>query len=175
MWNPESQLDLLPGKCPAYFLFHCHDSELPWFRQYIHRTHWHVLPVENYHTQEIFLETLQNYRIIHLKNTLGLIKGSRSIACCIKPEKSTVHPHHHHNYAIAIVPDSSNHTSYLSRKPREFLCKFFLAGVNFCRFNAKNWHFRQILREKVAFFFTDLTQKIGVFRCKFYSPKILPV
>ena len=51
---------------------------------------------------------------------------------------------------------------------------FFLAGVNFYRFNAKNWHFRQILREKVAFF-TDLTQKIGVFRCKFYSPKILPV
>ena len=47
--------------------------------------------------------------------------------------------------------------------------------VNFYRFNAKNWRFRQILREKVAFFFTDLTQKIGVFRCKFYSPKILPV
>ena len=50
----------------------------------------------------------------------------------------------------------------------------FLAGVNFYRFNAKNWHFRQVLREKVAFF-TDLTQKIGVFQCKFYSPKILPV
>ena len=50
----------------------------------------------------------------------------------------------------------------------------FLAGVNFYRFNAKNWYFRQILREKVAFF-TDLTRKIGVFRCKFYSPKILPV
>jgi len=48
-------------------------------------------------------------------------------------------------------------------------CKFLY------RFNAKNWHFRQILREKVAFFFTDLTRKIGVFRCKFYSPKILPV
>ena len=46
--------------------------------------------------------------------------------------------------------------------------------VNFYRFNAKNWHFRQILRKKVAFF-TDLTRKIGVFRCKFYSPKILPV
>ena len=26
-----------------------------------------------------------------------------------------------------------------------------------------------------VFFFTDLTQKIGVFRCKFYFPKILPV
>ena len=66
------------------------------------------------------------------------------------------------------------HTSYLSREPRVYPCKFFLAGVNFYRFNAKNWHFRQILREKVAFF-TDLTRKIGVFRCKFYSPKILPV
>ena len=27
-----------------------------------------------------------------------------------------------------------------------------MAGVNFYRFNAKNWHFRQILREKLAFF-----------------------
>ena len=91
---------------------------------------------------------------------------------------------------------SSSHTWYLSRIPRIYLCKFFLAGINFYRFNAKNWHFRQILREKVAFFFTDLTwkigifvrfyakkwhfftdltRKIGVFRCKFYSPKILPV
>ena len=35
------------------------------------------------------------------------------------------------------------------------------SGV-FYRFNAKNWHFRQILREKVAFF-TDLTRKIGDF------------
>ena len=67
-----------------------------------------------------------------------------------------------------------SHTWYLSRKPREFSCKFFLASVTFYRFNAKNWHLRQILREKVAFF-TDITQKIGVFRCKFYSPKILPV
>ena len=68
-----------------------------------------------------------------------------------------------------------DHTSYLSREPRVYPCKSFLAGVNFYRFNAKNWHFRQILREKVAFFFTDLTRKIGVFRCKFYSPKVLPV
>ena len=33
-----------------------------------------------------------------------------------------------------------------------YSCKNFLAGVNFYIFNAKNWHFRQILREKVAFF-----------------------
>ena len=81
--------------------------------------------------------------------------------------------------------DVSDHTSNLSRIPRVYPCKFFLVGVNFYRFNAKNWHFRQILREKVAFstdftwkigvFFTDLTRKIGVFRCKFYSTKILPV
>ena len=45
------------------------------------------------------------------------------------------------------------HTSYLSRTPRTCPCKFFLAGVHFYRFNAKNWHFR----------------------CKFYSPKILTV
>ena len=45
--------------------------------------------------------------------------------------------------------------------------------------------FLQIYREKLAFstnftqkkwcFFTDLMRKIGVFRCKFHSPKILPV
>ena len=29
------------------------------------------------------------------------------------------------------------HTSYLSRTPRIYSCKFFLAGVNFYRFNAK--------------------------------------
>ena len=45
------------------------------------------------------------------------------------------------------------HTWYLSRIPRIYPCKFFLAHVNFYRFNAKNWHFRQILREKVAFFY----------------------
>ena len=44
------------------------------------------------------------------------------------------------------------HTWYLSREPWEFSCKFFLAGVNFYRFNAKNWHFRQFLREKLSFF-----------------------
>ena len=32
-------------------------------------------------------------------------------------------------------------------------CNFFLAGVIFYRFNAKNWHFWQILRKKVAFFY----------------------
>ena len=37
--------------------------------------------------------------------------------------------------------DGGGHTSYLSRKPREFSCKFFLAGVNVYRFNAKNWRF----------------------------------
>ena len=33
------------------------------------------------------------------------------------------------------------HTSYLSRIPRIYPCKFFLAGVNFYRFYAKNWRF----------------------------------
>ena len=47
----------------------------------------------------------------------------------------------------------SDHTSYLSRTPRIYSCNFFLAGVNFYRFNAKNWHFRQILCEKVLFFY----------------------
>ena len=46
------------------------------------------------------------------------------------------------------------------------------SGV-FYRFNAKNWRFRQILREKVAFF-TDFTRKIGGFQCKFYLQKFCP-
>ena len=75
-------------------------------------------------------------------------------------------------YCIKCI--SCNHTSYLSRIPRIYPCKFFLAGVNFYRFNAKNWHFDRFYVKKWLFF-TDLTRKIGVFRCKFYSPKILPV
>ena len=59
------------------------------------------------------------------------------------------------------------HTWYLLQTPQTCLCKKKLPGVNFYRFNAKNWHFWQILRKKVAFF-TDLTRKIGVFRCKYY-------
>ena len=39
------------------------------------------------------------------------------------------------------------HTSYLSRTPRIYSCKFFLAGVNFYRFNAKNW-------QSTVYFFT---------------------
>ena len=46
-----------------------------------------------------------------------------------------------------------HHTWYLLREPRVYPCKNFLAGVNFYRFNAKNWHFRKILRGKVAFFY----------------------
>ena len=52
-----------------------------------------------------------------------------------------------------LILSTQIHTSYLSRAPRVYSCKFFLAGVNFYRFNAKNWHFRQILCEKVAFFY----------------------
>ena len=48
--------------------------------------------------------------------------------------------------------DAIWHTSYLSREPRVYSCKFFLAGVNYYRFNAK----------KLAFL-TDFTRKSGVF------------
>ena len=49
------------------------------------------------------------------------------------------------------------HTSYLSRTPRIYSCKFFLAGVIFYRFNAKNWQF--------TVYFGVITQKIGNFLC----------
>ena len=67
------------------------------------------------------------------------------------------------------------HTSYLSRTPRIYLCKFFLASVNFYRLREKLAFSTDFTRKSGVFFFTDLTRKIGVFRCKFYSPKILPV
>ena len=52
---------------------------------------------------------------------------------------------------------AKGHTWYLSRAPRACLCKFFLAGVNFYRFNAKNWQF--------TVYFAVTTQKIGNFLC----------
>ena len=52
---------------------------------------------------------------------------------------------------------STSHTSYLSREPREFSCNFFFAGVNFYRFNAKNWQF--------TVYFAVIAQKIGNFLC----------
>ena len=51
------------------------------------------------------------------------------------------------------------HTSYLSREPQEFSCKFFLAGVNFYRFNGKNWQF--------TVYIAVITLKIGIFLCIF--------
>ena len=75
--------------------------------------------------------------------------------------------------AMAMWHDGNSPSIHLAIDEMAIWCGY-MAGVNFYRFNAKNWHFRQILREKVAFF-TDLTRKIGVFRCKFYSPKIVSV
>ena len=49
------------------------------------------------------------------------------------------------------------HTSYLSRTPRIYSCKFFLARVNFFRFNAKIWQF--------TVYFAVITQKIGNLLC----------
>ena len=81
--------------------------------------------------------------------------------------------------SITCISDISiAHTFYLSQTPQTCLCKKKLPGVNFYRFNAKNWHFRQILREKVAFFyrfnaknwqftvyFAIITQKNGNLLC----------
>ena len=50
-----------------------------------------------------------------------------------------------------------DHTSYLSRTPRIYSCKYFLAGVIFFRFNAKIWQF--------TVYFAVITQKIGNLLC----------
>ena len=73
---------------------------------------------------------------------------------------------------------SYSHTWYLSREPREFSCKFFLAGVNFYRFNAKNWQFTvyfAVITQKNWQFTVYFVVIYAFFRCKFYSPKILLV
>ena len=41
--------------------------------------------------------------------------------------------------AVSIIPDICHESQEYTR------VNFFLAGVNFYRFNAKNWHFQQIL------------------------------
>ena len=64
-----------------------------------------------------------------------------------------------------ISPDpcgSLTYTSYLSRTPRTYSCKFFLAGVNFTDLTRKIGIFDRFYAKKWRFF-TDLTQKIGIF------------
>ena len=47
---------------------------------------------------------------------------------------------------------------HICHKPHEYIrVNFFLAGVNFYRFNAKNWQF--------TVYFAVITQKIGNFLC----------
>ena len=63
---------------------------LPWLRIAVIQTIYSPHPLTCAAGRKLphsgnILEALQNYRTIHLKNTLDLIKGSRSIACCIKP------------------------------------------------------------------------------------------
>ena len=57
------------------------------------------------------------------------------------------------------------HTSYLSRAPRVYSCKFFLVGVNFYRFNAENWQFTVYFVVIYAFFGVNFILQ------KFYSCK----
>ena len=58
---------------------------------------------------------------------------------------------------LLIFSEHDMHTSYLSRAHERGSCNFFLAGVNFYRFNAKNWQF--------TVYFAVITQKIGNFLC----------
>ena len=57
------------------------------------------------------------------------------------------------------------HTSYLSRTPRIYSCKFFLAGVNFYRFNAKNLQFTVYFVTMLNFFFY-----IAELSCNIHKP-----
>ena len=59
------------------------------------------------------------------------------------------------------------HTSYLSRISRIYPCKIFLPGVNFYRFNAKNWQTLAVFGANFGVNWQKLA-KIGVFRRKFW-------
>ena len=88
--------------------------------------------------QRIFLQKLT-------KRGIGTFKAeivARSVAkdCCFRNKE-------HVRRKIL------NYTMKAKVEDAEVRCKFFLTSVNFYRFNTKNWHFRQILREKVAFFY----------------------
>ena len=61
------------------------------------------------------------------------------------------------SFSISFLFPSCWHTWYLSRAPREYPCKFFLASVKFYRFNAKNWQF--------TVYFAVITKKIGNLLC----------
>ena len=68
-----------------------------------------------------------------------------------------------------------NHTSYLSRAPRAYPCKFFVAGVNFYKFNTENWQFTVVYccnNAKNWQFTVYFVVIYAFFRCKFCSPKI---
>ena len=53
------------------------------------------------------------------------------------------------------TPTSPTHTFYLSQTPQTVSVQKKLPGVNFYRFNAKNWQF--------TVYFAVITQKIGIF------------
>ena len=71
-------------------------------------------------------------------------------------------PHFHQVRSKCEVRTRLVHTSYLSRIPRIYPCKFFLAGVNFYKFNAKNWQF--------TVYFAVITHKTGNFLCNELTP-----
>ena len=81
--------------------------------------------------------------------------SSHSTYYCLSTSKS--HSQSYISPTWIVGFSSPSHTWYLSREPREFSCKFFLAGVNFYRFNAKNWQF--------TVYFAVITQKIGNLLC----------
>ena len=79
-------------------------------------------------------------------------------------------------YVSALLLFAMEHTWYLSRSPRTCSCKFFLAGVNFYRFNAKNWQFTvyfAVIMQKNWQFSVYFVVIYAFIRCKFYFPKIL--
>ena len=67
-------------------------------------------------------------------------------------------------HLIIFIEDLPNIPHICHGRHRRRPCKFFLPGVNFYRFIAKNWQFTVYFVVIYAFF-----------RCKFYSPKILIV
>ena len=143
--------------CPSFHIS-CHTPKcydyFPKFKAKLYRKLPRIFIVKTYHFYDtvikMFMQTSGSFRpnlelLPHWETPLpnrcvwtSLWRGTGILGTGFKPGETT-----------------KEHTSYLSRMPRIYSCKNFLAGVNFYRFNAKNWQF--------TVYFAVITQKLAIY------------
>ena len=140
VWIPGLQLDLFAKLCGKFFTWR--PGQLFFFLR------WIMWSLTGHWSDEGGKSAWKND--ISTTYPVTCAVRSRLFVCfCLSTHVSNVRV----RARFFLIASHCVHTSYLSREPRVYPCKFFLAGVKFYRFNAKNWHFWQILHEKVAFFY----------------------